>query len=133
MFALMVIAKEKISKGISGSWEEKKDNGIIGNYLDKKSTEVDKYIDKAVDRLGDKITNKLAEYGSFLLSDLISILEVGALGYGFYHCIVTMWLGNKSSNNKALPMDKIALSYFIFFILRILNTVVRVRGGIIGK
>ena len=127
MNALMVIAKVKeklpISKGSSGSWEKQIEasDGIIT-----------KYIDKSVDRLGDKITSKLADYGTFLLSDLISILEVGALMYGFYHCVLIMWLGNKNSNNKALPMDKIAFSYFVFFILRITNTVIKVWSGIIS-
>jgi hypothetical protein len=132
MNALIVMAKDKLSKGASGTWEEK-DKGWIAEYFDKKSEDVDKYIDKSIDKMGDKITNKLAEYGTFLVSDLISMLEVGAIGYGMYQCVHTMWLGNKSSSGKAKPMDKIMFSYFMFFILRITNTVIKVRGGLIGK
>ena len=101
------------------------DKGILTRIPDKK---------KLPFGIGEKIGNKLGEYQTYILTDLISIVEIGAMGYGFYHCVITMFTENKSLNgNGARPMDKIMLSYFVFFILRLLNTVVRVRGGLIGR
>jgi len=137
MLALMVMAKGKLSSGISGEYSVgshtdvvKGDHGWVGNYVDKV---VNKAVDKATKKVVDGTQAKMAEYASYLVSDIISVLEIGAITYGFYHCVVTMFFHNKSSNGGVKPMDKIALSYFVFFILRILNTVIRVRGGIIEK
>ena len=121
MNAIMVVAKDKLLKGSSGSWEE----------VDKGWME--EYFDKSIDKVGDKISNRITEYGSYLLSDALSILEFGAITFGFYHTIIVMFIGNKSLNGKAKPMDRVMLSYFTFFILRILNTVLKVRSGIIGN
>jgi len=110
-------------------------------FTTKKGTNADKGIltripdkSKLPFGIGDKAGNKLMEYQTYLISDLIAIVEVGAIFYGFYHCIISMFTGNKSLNgNGAKPMDKVMLSYFVYFILRILNTAIKFRGGVIGK
>jgi len=146
----LALLSKKESSGSSGEWSnnggstggyEVNDKGLVGSYIQKSLDGIDKKmkdslensIDKVGNKIGDKISSKISEYTTYLVSDLISIIEMGAICYGFYHCIVMMFFSNKVSNKGVKPMDKIAFSYFVFFILRILNTVVKVRGGIIAK
>lgn len=126
MLGLIVFAKKKLSSGSSGDWSGTEvtttDKGIISNS-----------VDKITKKVGDSVNNKITEYADYLISDAISVLEIGAIGFGFYHSVIVMFFHNKSAKGGVKPMDKIMLSYFVYFILRILNTVVRVRSGVIGK
>jgi len=131
---LLALLSKKDSSGSEGSWTD--NGGSSGGYGDIVTTEkgiVDNTIDKIGNKIGDRINSKISEYTTYLVSDLISIIEIGAIGFGFYQCISVMFFSNKMSKGGAKPMDKIIFSYFIFFLLRILNTVVKVRGGISGR
>ena len=122
---MLAVLKNKFNSGSSGEWTDKivkADDGIIT-----------KYIDKSIDKASEKLTNKVSEYATYFASDAISILEVGAIGFGLYHCVIMMFTQNKSLNDKAKPLSRMMLSYFAFFLLRMINTVLKLRGGVIGN
>ncbi|QDY26977.1 hypothetical protein [Clostridium botulinum] len=89
-------------------------NGLVGEKIDK-------YIEE-----------KVEVFAISFFSKLITLCELGVIGYSMCQSIKIMFLGNKSSKG-AKPMDKMLLGYFIFFTLRIFNTVLKIKGNIYGK
>ncbi|HDK7176569.1 TPA: hypothetical protein PTV31_003186 [Clostridium botulinum] len=90
------------------------DNGLIGKKINK-------YIEE-----------KVEVFAISFFSNLITLCELGVIGYSMCQSIKIMFLGNKSSKG-AKPMDKMLLGYFIFFTLRIFNTILKIKGNIYGK
>jgi serine/threonine protein kinase len=104
----------------------KPENGLIGKDLDK-------IIDNKISYIIDNVCTRVGKFFSAMSVDLLDVLSLGALGYSFYNCIKAMILNNRNTKGEALPLDRVVFGYFIFFILRILTTLVKIRGGLIGK
>jgi hypothetical protein len=102
------------------------ETGLIGKDLDK-------IIDNKISYIIDNISSRISKFFSAMSVDLLDVISLGALGYSFYNCIKAMILNNRNTKGEALPLDRVVFGYFIFFILRILTTLVKIRGGLIGK
>lgn len=90
------------------------DDGLIGE-------KVDKYIEE-----------KVEVFAISFFSNLITLCELGVIGYSMCLSIKIMFLGNKNLKG-AKPIDKMLLGYFIFFTLRIFNTILKIKGNVYGK